>query len=284
MLSPFDVRDMPYGRFAPPLLARLLLGKRDFDAPHRTRGVRRRLLKFFVLKAPRIWDVTYKGLKLRLYPSQNYCDFQIVMHGSHHDEPDLNAFAKVVAGSKSFVDVGANVGIYTLIASQNMAAGGTIVSFEPAPDTSEKLIKNIALNGVTAATVMRHAVGDAETTLRLHVVAANNAGCNSLSEELGLTATGGGFDVPVKTLQSALSTLGVHRIDVLKIDVEGFEDRALLPFLLTAPPSQWPEYVLLEKTHQSLWKADLITAFKERDYEVAFENIGNVHLRRRHAG
>ncbi len=281
MLTPFAARDLPFGSFAPSLIARTILAGMNFDAPHRTHGVRRRLLKFFMLTFPRIWDVSYKGLKLRLYPSQNYCDCQIVMHGLHHEEDELAIFAKVVAGRRSFVDIGANVGIYTLIAAQNMARDGKIVAFEPAPDTSEKLVKNIALNQIGGATVLRQAVGEAEATLRLHVVAAHNVGCNSLSDALGEDVKGGGFDVPVTTLHAALGKLGVRRIDVLKIDVEGFEDRALLPYLQDAAPAEWPDYVLLEKTHQSLWSADLIAAFKARDYEVAFENPDNLHLRRR---
>lgn len=280
MLSPIDVRDVEFGTFAPPLLARILLGGMDFDAPHRTHFIRRRLLKYYILKFPRIWDVKYKGLKLRLYPSQNYCDFEIIMHGMHHEEPELAIFAKAIRGRKSFVDIGANVGIYTLIASQNMAQGGRIVAFEPAPDTAEKLSQNIALNQIASATVIRQAVGEEEAVLRLHVVSAYNVGCNSLSDELGQSATGGGFDVPVTTLQSALAKVDVKRVDVLKIDVEGFEDRALLPYLQNAQEAEWPDYVLLEKTFHSLWKADIIAAFKERGYTVAFENPENLHLRR----
>ncbi len=234
-----------------------------------------------VRRMPRIWDVGYKGLKLRLYPSQNYGDYQIVMHGLHPEEAELEVFANAVKSAQVFVDIGANVGIYTLFAAQSMPPGGRIIAFEPAPDTAQKLRTNIGLNGLTLVTVVQKAVAEEPGRLRLHVVAENNVGQHSLSDELGSKGPGRGHDVDVTTLQAALEREGVSSIDVLKIDVEGFEDRALYPFLQYADELCWPKYVLIEIAHRAVWKWDLISAFKERGYQIVFENAYNLHLAKR---
>jgi hypothetical protein len=68
-------------------------------------------------------------------------------------------------------------------------------------------------------------------------------------------------------------------IDALKIDVEGAEDRVLVPFLRDAPPSLWPRLIVIEDSSAE-WSTDLFALLKAKGYEVSSRSKQNVMLRR----
>lgn len=115
----------------------------------------------------------------------------------------------------TFVDVGANVGVYTLLAAG--VAGANAVSFEPIPSTFAKLSRNVAYNVLTDRVDLRNlGVGDKEETL----VFTNNLDATNhvVSDENELA--GATTKVPVDTLDHLLTG---KKANFLKIDVEGFE-------------------------------------------------------------
>jgi hypothetical protein len=57
----------------------------------------------------------------------------------------------------------------------------------------------------------------------------------------------------------------------LKIDVEGYEDRVLLPFVAAAPRSMWPRRILMETHWRSRWEQDCLEGLREAGYRVAWE-------------
>jgi len=77
-----------------------------------------------------------------------------------------------------------------------------------------------------------------------------------------------------------LKARNVDHINILKIDIEGYEDQALVPFFKAAPESLWPGYLMLETCHANLWQDDLIQLLKDNGYAVTFENARNRHYRR----
>ena len=67
-----------------------------------------------------------------------------------------------------------------------------------------------------------------------------------------------GDPVSVQRLETMLAEQGIKRIDLLKIDVEGHEDRVLLPFFSAAPRKLWPRTIIIEHTHSRQWRRDCI--------------------------
>lgn len=111
-----------------------------------------------------------------------------------------------------FIDVGANVGVITVLGAG--VAGAETIAFEPDPSSVEWLDKNLALNDLTdRVRVHRAALGDTEGTLTItdHRGAANRA---TSGEEID------GQTVPCHTLDAALDGATPT---VLKVDVEGYE-------------------------------------------------------------
>ena len=71
----------------------------------------------------------------------------------------------------------------------------------------------------------------------------------------------------------------LSRIDALKIDIEGYEDRALLPFFAQAAESLWPRLLILERSDKD-WASDLMGALRKAGYGLMFSTKRNYVLQR----
>jgi FkbM family methyltransferase len=129
---------------------------------------------------------------------------------------------------KDFIvlDIGANVGLYTLLLSDLVGAGGKVISFEPAKDTFETLLKNIKYNN--CLNVKSYKLALAETNGVLSLVTPEIArgkyedSFKTLNMKLGIETKDAEL-VETKTLDSFMLENQVTKIDFIKIDVEGAE-------------------------------------------------------------
>lgn len=110
-------------------------------------------------------------------------------------------------------DIGANVGFFTLFASQLVGTEGSIVAFEPLPDSLAWLRRHVAVNSARNVRIVEAAVSD-RSGKRPFAPAASNA--------MGRLAGDGTFEVDVVTLDEYVSE-APRAPDLLKIDVEGEE-------------------------------------------------------------
>lgn len=116
-----------------------------------------------------------------------------------------------------FVDVGANVGIYSLIAGRRVGPAGKVIAFEPMPSTSEALRVTIAVNGISRLVeAHEYALGSEEGSATLFI--APTSGHNSLlpSEDASVRTQ------PVR-IRRGDRILGRQQPRLIKIDVEGWE-------------------------------------------------------------
>ncbi len=122
-----------------------------------------------------------------------------------------------------FYDIGANIGLYTVLAARLVGAGGTIVAFEPEGANFARLQANARLNGLSQVVACPFALSDrtGPARLRLH---------SSMTGEGGHALVGGAegdttvFCLP---LDQVLETFGIRQPDHIKIDVEGHEEQVL---------------------------------------------------------
>src|SRR6185312_13455176 len=94
------------------------------------------------------------------------------------------------------------------------------------------------------------------------------------------TAGAGAIKVPALRLQRILDEAGVAAVDALKIDIEGFEDRALVPFFKQAPQTLWPRAVVIEHLSRNEWQQDCIADMVSRGYSEAGRTRSNTFLLR----
>jgi len=145
------------------------------------------------------------------------------VHGywlGRYEPEEVAVFTSLVHSGAALFDVGAHVGYYTLVASRLVGPSGQVVAFEPNPRNLGYLRRHVLLNDCANVRVIAAAVAD---------VAGQATFEEGASDAEGALASGGRLDVEVVTLDAlAYDTPGVHPPSVLKIDVEGAEQRVLL--------------------------------------------------------
>jgi FkbM family methyltransferase len=133
-----------------------------------------------------------------------------------------------------FYDLGANVGFFTLIASQLVGSEGHVYALEPSATTASALSSNVARNDLRNVTVIEAAAGGADGSARLDPAGAVSQDARLIGEH-----EPGGVPVRLVTID-ALVRDGARPPDVVKIDVEGAEEDAIVGMratLLTHRPS-----------------------------------------------
>ena len=144
---------------------------------------------------------------------------------------------KVLRPGDAFVDVGANIGYFTLLASRLVGASGSITAIDATPPTVDKLRGNIALNGLKNVTVHACAVAESAGTIRIHRTHGANSGMNSMRPN----ATGEGWDVPALPLSQILPKAAIR---LIKMDVEGAELIALRGMIARLQEPDAPDLML----------------------------------------
>ncbi len=167
-------------------------------------------------------DIRVNELPMKANLCQQYCGD--IYYGIGFEQNELSLVKQFVWRDDVFLDVGANIGVYTLLASQLVGDGGHVHAFEPLSDANELLRSNVSLNQCRNVTINPVAIGEENGEVPIYINAQN-----ALSS-LGNTNRGTilkSQTVQIMTLDAYAESVGVSKIDFLKIDVEGFEGHVL---------------------------------------------------------
>jgi FkbM family methyltransferase len=156
------------------------------------------------------------GQKLLVDPADMGMGRAFLLSHGDWEEAETRIFRSSLKPGMTFVDVGANIGYYTLLAARLVGNHGRVFAFEPCPDNFQLLERNVQANGHTNVTLVRKAVSDrsGSATLRLD---GSSSGGHSLS---GFRR--GGRSVTVETVSLDEYFAGdAAGVDVIKTDTEG---------------------------------------------------------------
>lgn len=128
----------------------------------------------------------------------------------------------LIKEGNNFIDIGAHVGQITLEAARIVGKKGKVFSFEPHPNTFAQFQQNVALNNFSNITECNFGLGDEVGKFYVEVIDENNAGMNRISKN-----NSSNIAVEVKTLDDYLLATDIKSLDFIKVDVEGFEYKAL---------------------------------------------------------
>jgi len=188
------------------------------------------------------------GINARLYPEENRCEKRAFAGMQHWDTLEREALSKAVTESTNspfvFLDVGANVGIYSLhVHSAAIKAGklARILAIEPSIETCGRLEANINANAA-AIQIIRTAVSNEPGSGHL-ASGGDNRGEAHLSAR---TSGGSGEPVIVDTLPRICRANGLTSVDAMKVDIEGHDLKAMTTFFEDATPALHPELLILE--------------------------------------
>ncbi|MBS2019101.1 MAG: FkbM family methyltransferase [Deltaproteobacteria bacterium] len=150
---------------------------------------------------------------------------QILVKGIY-EAAETRFFTRWLQPGMSVLDVGANFGYFTVLAARAVGDRGSVHAFEPEPGNFALLQRNVAEHGYRWAHPHRLALSDAPGRAELFTD-PSNLGNPSLTEA-NVPEKGGSVDVELVTLDGFLGELGERRrVDLLKMDVQGFEGKVL---------------------------------------------------------
>ncbi len=171
------------------------------------------------------------GITIDLFPQGQIAE---LLYTSKFEYPELEMVIRYLKPGMNVIDIGANIGLYSIVASKLIERSGQILAFEPSCETNRRLLANLSLNNVSNIKVEKIALADVidtELTLKrdpgyrdgdryLSTRKKENDCVDSAPNDLGDTET-----VKVTTLDHyAFEANNLKlRFDFLKMDIEGGE-------------------------------------------------------------
>jgi FkbM family methyltransferase len=165
----------------------------------------------------------YVGKYYMLFDFQNV--LQRSMFFGSYDSVEIRLFQKVLKPGDVFLDAGAHVGYYSLIASQIVSHAGSVHAFEPMPWNVSRLQQTIKMNNISNIAVNQVAVGSREDTIQLYYQGTNNMQGASMIPSIRRESA---LDVAQITLDEYVRSSAIDHVALIKLDIEGAEPHALL--------------------------------------------------------
>jgi len=258
--------DQPFGSFAPHGLVARIIGwtRRASDSfLGRKVAYALRRLGLNTLKGKPV-DIEALGAQMRLYPEGNVCEKRVLFTPQYFDALERDLLAARIREGFSFIDIGANIGAYSLFVAARAGRGARILAIEPQPEIFARLTYNIAQNPFGTVKAIACALADKPGELTLFLDPANKG---ESSVRILRSSNANAVRVPATTLLALAESEGYERIDAVKLDVEGAEDLILEPFLRDAPESLWPGFIIIEDS-RGRWASDLPALLESKGYAM----------------
>lgn len=219
--------------------------------------------------------VSFAGVELLVNPQDNFTEQCIWLNGEPPEVESLKALSDIVAGKRALVlDIGGNCGAFAVPLARAAGEGSRVIAFEPNPVMLGRLGENVRRNDLGNVVRIEGCALGAEEGEATLMLSAGNYGQASL-RGVGKGKADGSVCVPVRVLAPYLKGADGYDVCVLKIDVEGFEDSVLTPWLDQADGADMPDAILIETEHASDWDSDLIGRITAAGYTSRFEGEGN---------
>ena len=141
-------------------------------------------------------------------------------------EPNVTAtLPSVLSPGDVFVDIGAHIGYYSVLAASLVGPTGHVYAFEPSPSNYDLLRRNIQLNGLRNVTALELAIGASEGRGTLYEGPRQNSGLATLNPVYGAKRQGATRElaVDIRPVAAVVPREHLVRVRALKIDVEGQE-------------------------------------------------------------
>lgn len=189
----------------------------DQSRPWQFRG-KGRLLDPFVPRSG-VRQARVHGYQMELDLSEH---IQRTVYLGAYERHETRLVSRLLRPGMCFVDVGANVGYFTLLAARRVGPTGRVVAVEPSRYAADRLTATVSANGIRTVRLAQIGLGREPGTAVLYDPLPDNH-----SPSMHGSPGAAGEAVPVRRLDDCLTDWGVDRVDLLKIDVEGSEPAVL---------------------------------------------------------
>jgi FkbM family methyltransferase len=252
------------------LSLRLVVGKKVRDRLFVRHGLDFPTFAYRLLKAIGLAKVLLLLLDM---PKQGYKFFCRInrddfLFMTNHENDILEYF--IPDEGDTVVDVGAHIGLYTIIASKRVGPTGKVIAIEPDPENLKMLKKNILLNQLSNVEYLECAAYSAKKKLKLFLpeVERGRTIFNTVMEDR-VKSYDDFIEVESNTLDNILNENNVQRVNYVKIDVEGAELEVLkgTTNLLEANKS----ITLVIEIHGRKTYLQVIDFLKAHDLQIIYE-------------
>lgn len=150
-----------------------------------------------------------------------------LIQGKDPEKKIKEVFLKNINSGDTVIDVGAHIGEFSLIAAKKIGNKGSVIALEPLAENVEWLKNNLLLNNCQNCLVFPVAVGQKSGSMLLYKKNIN-ATMGLLEPVLNLEKLVPSSEVKVMTIDEILDINKIEKVNMLKIDVEGYEYEVLL--------------------------------------------------------
>ena len=220
----------------------------------------------FAIGGGRPLDIAFRGAMFRLSGTRNLIEYGILLNPDYNRQ-DIDFLCGASGQDGVFVDIGSNIGLYSLPLAVHAGRTGRVIAIDANPLMADRLSLNARLSHLSNVTAIASAVSDREGSGML-AVRDNDDAIVALQE----TEDG---PIRVSTLAALLERQGVTRLDGLKIDIEGHEDKALPPFLDAADDALRPRRIVIERAHPDYDYPKCVEAFQRHGYRLVGRTRNN---------
>jgi FkbM family methyltransferase len=189
------------------------------------------------------------------------------MHSGHRRyalgtyEPQISQLIqKHLKPNQVALDIGANIGYFSLLMAKQVGLKGTVVAFEPIPSVYNSLYQNLSLNHCLQVKAEQKAVADKVGEANMHFDEASPLSFLSKLDNMG------NLTVPVITIDDYLKTQSLTDLNFVKIDVEGAEDRVIAGMLQSL--QNFKPTVLVEIHSNSGEESFSLNRLQQLDYKL----------------
>ncbi|MDB4897905.1 MAG: methyltransferase [Firmicutes bacterium] len=157
-------------------------------------------------------------------PAADLSIIGVILNTGCYEPHVMAAMISILPLGGSFVDVGANIGVLSTLAALRVGDQGTVLAVEASPATYPFLVRNLAATGCPGVIPVNRGAWDAPGTLRFCHLAHITGGSHVTTTG---TEEGQVYAISCAPLDTLAAAAGLHRVDLIKIDVEGSEIRVL---------------------------------------------------------
>ena len=191
-----------------------------------TLGEWKRWWSYMRMKKPVIMNWV-NGLKLRIYPKNEV--FRSIYVAGIYDPNIAVVINSLLPQRGVFIDVGANMGYLSLLASKVVGELGKVYAIEPSSRDFLRLVDNVNLNGLGNVYSYHIAILDSHKKAEINIAGEERSALNTFGKEFSYKGTEklGAEEVQAVTIDEFVDTEKIGKVDLIKLDIEGSELSAL---------------------------------------------------------
>jgi len=160
---------------------------------------------------------TVLGNEIAVFPRDPGISRELALYKVH--EPlATKLLMEILKPGMNAVDIGGNIGYYAMLEARLVGPQGKVIAIEPMPENSEQLCNNVKNNGYQNIDIHKLAIGDRDGTALMYITGKSN--WHSLHPPVSAK---GEMKVPVSTLDSLLMPYNLASVDLVRMDLEGYE-------------------------------------------------------------